>query len=84
MKPQKENKENGTEKNTFNKIIADFFYLMKYIDFYIQDMKRNPSRINVEKITPRTIMIKLLENNNKEKNLDSSRGKKRLIIHRGI
>lgn len=26
MKHQKENKKDGTEKNTFNEIIADFFF----------------------------------------------------------
>ena len=34
-------------------------------------MVRNPKRINEKRITPKPIMVKLLETNNKERNLDN-------------
>lgn len=49
---------------------------MKHIDFHIQEIERNPRMINAEKITPRPIMIKLLETQNKEKFLTAGIEKK--------
>lgn len=56
------------KEKKLNKLIAENFpNLMKHIDFHNQEMVRNPKRINANRITPKPIMVKLLETNNKEK-----------------
>lgn len=66
------NHKRKKRKKKLNKLIAENFpNLMKHIDFHNQEMVRNPKRINAKKITPKPIRVKLLEINNKEKNLDS-------------
>lgn len=49
---------------------------MKRIDFHIQERERNPRRINAEKITPKPVMIELLETQNKEELLTAGIEKK--------
>lgn len=43
--------------------------LMKTLSFQIQEAHKNPSTMNMKKITPRYNKIKLFEKSDKEKNL---------------
>uniref|UniRef100_A0A9L0TLW9 L1 transposable element RRM domain-containing protein n=2 Tax=Equus caballus TaxID=9796 RepID=A0A9L0TLW9_HORSE len=76
-----EKKENGTE-SLFKEIVAEKFPNMgKELEIQEKEANRSPNYINVNRPSPRHVLVKLAKVNDKEKELRSARQKK--IIYKG-
>nr|AIN80991.1 L1TD1 [Dobsonia moluccensis] len=81
--PEKDNKENGAEEIIREIIEENFPELKKDSNLVIVSACRVPSKIDEKRLTPRHILVKFGNYNDKEKIINASREKKE-ITYRGI
>jgi len=72
--PEGKEKEKGIE-NIFEEIMAENFPNLKYTDIKIQKLQRAPNKLNLNKPTPRHIIIKMAKVKDKERILKAAREK---------
>ena len=73
--PEGEEREKGQEKIFEQIIVENFPNVEKEIAAQVQEEQRVPYRINPRRNTPRHIVIKLAKIKDKEKIIESSKGK---------
>ena len=81
--PEEEEKTKGTEKIFEEIIVENFPTIAKERVNQVQEVQRDPYRINPRRNTPRHILIKLSKTKYKEKLLKAAREKQQ-ITHKGI
>ena len=81
--PEEEEEKKGTEKILEEIIVEHFPNMGKEIVHQVQEVQRDPDRINPRRNTPRHILIKLPKIKNKEKVLKAAREKQQ-ITYKGI
>ncbi|XP_040326374.1 LINE-1 type transposase domain-containing protein 1 [Herpailurus yagouaroundi] len=79
--PEKDNKENGAEE-IMKELIEENFPELKDSSLEIVSAYRIPSKIDEKRLTPRHILVKFGNSNDKEKIIKASR-KRREITYRG-
>ena len=81
--PEEEEEKKGTEKILEEIIVEHLPNMGKEIVHQVQEVQRDPDRINPRRNTPRHILIKLPKIKNKEKVLKAAREKQQ-ITYKGI
>ena len=69
--------------NLFEKIMENFPNLAKEIDMQVQEAQRIPNKIDLKRLTPRHIIIKMPKLKDKERLLKAAR-EKQFITYRGV